>query len=193
MTKEKGPVKKFLSVTLGPTALIKQSFGSQTGSTVKTQYQSWKAANDLNLKDVISNRASFDFEKRCYDNRRKPGDVRSAYRNVAIIQGVLWIGIAVTTAGALAKSGTLLSVIFTVMAMAALPVMLLSATHHQICIREKVFLSPKELFRRLMKGPGLLFPSSLPEEWKLYTRSKAEMEGLKGGQNIKLKVKRKGH
>ncbi|WP_372997413.1 hypothetical protein [Marinobacter sp.] len=185
-------LRRFLAVTMGPRAFVSQSFGTDVGSTLKDQYTEWKKVNDVNIKEVIAKRKGFDFEKKCFENRRRPDDVRKAYRNVAVIQGFLWFGISLTAAIALAGSGSVIAGLFNILALIALPAMLLAATHHQICIKEKRFLSPGELLKFISRRPGTLIPSSLPPEWRLYTKdpqaeSKAEMTPKR-----KVTIKKRG-
>jgi len=168
--KTKGPVRRFISLTLGPKAFVAQSFGTDVGSTLKEQYKEWKQVNDVDLKQVVAHRKDFDFESRCFGNKRKPGYVRKAYRNVAIIQGFLWFGISLTLATALAGTSSLMAGLFNTMALIALPTMLLATAHHQVCIKEKRFLSPGELLKLVARRPDWLIPSPLPPEWKLYTK-----------------------
>ena len=190
--KVRGPVRRFLAVTLGPKAFVAQSFGTDVGSTLKEQYKEWKQVNDVDLNEVLSQRKNFDFEKKCFENQRKPADVRGAYRNVAIIQGFLWLGMSITVAIALSGNSSFISGLFNLMALIALPLMLLATTHHQICIKEKRFLSPGELLKLIAKRPGWLIPSPLPERWRLYTRGPESEKNTEKPTKRKVTIKKRG-
>ncbi|GBO88703.1 hypothetical protein [Marinobacter salsuginis] len=190
--KKRGPVWRFLAVTLGPKAFVSKSFGSDVGSTVTEQYRELKKVNDIDIREAIAQRKAFDFERRCRVNNKSEQDVVGAYKNVAITQGFIWIALSVTVALAVAGMGSLITVAFNSLALIALPIMLLAATHHQICIKEKVFLSPLELLKHLVAKPGTLIPGPLPSDWKLYTSA----EVLKGEEKVinrrKIQIRKKG-
>lgn len=183
---------RFFAVTLGPKSFVAQSFGTDVGGTVKEQYQEWKQINDVDIKDAISHRKSFNFEKRCLENKRKPEDVRRAYRNVATIQGFLWLGVSLSAAVAVAGTESLLSGFLNALALIALPLMILATAHHQICIREKVFLSPGELFKFVLNKPGCLIPSPLPEGWHLYTKPPETPNNSEDREKRKITIKKRG-
>jgi len=160
--------KQFLSLTFGPVTMVKQSIGTGLGSTLKSGFKEWKSASNVDVHEIRSSYQDYDLADRCRKNRVDEKMVRVAYRHVRIVQSFLFVAffgvIYNLTANDLNVGGIFLSMIGIV----SLPILILTTAHHQICIRENVFLTPLDMLQVLVFAPVKTLPIALPADWELY-------------------------
>ncbi len=163
---KKGPVKTFFSYTLGPVTMIKQSFGTSSGQTIKTQYQEWAAKQkEFDYDDAVRNAGSYNFAERIKAQGLTEQDVRKGYRATSVILASLWAGIAYCVGAAFIGQTSLTNTAIMMFTAVALMVAMTGAAHRQICVRHKTFYSIKEVLALMAANPLEAAPRRLPRGW----------------------------
>jgi hypothetical protein len=182
--------RRFFSVTLGPVEMVKQSFGSNVGSTAKDSFKILQETNKLDVESIKKTHEKYSLEAKCAANKVSEKQVRAAYRNTLVVQscllGALVIMIGFITLKDLSVGGWLLSVLGASMAF----ILFLSCGHHQLAIREKVFLMPKDILEVMLFAPQKLLPQSLPRGWRLFEAKKATAKPEAKGKIVVRKRER---
>lgn len=185
MTEKKfAKTRRFFSVTLGPVEMVKQSFGSNVGSTAKDSFQILQDSNKLDVESIKKTYQSYNLEERCRANSVSEIGVRTAYRNTLVVQssllGALLLMVGVIAFRDLSIGGSLLTVLGAIMSF----ILFLACAHHQLAIREKVFLMPRDIIEVMLFAPQKLLPQSLPADWKLFEKEKQSVKPPKPGKIV---------
>jgi hypothetical protein len=159
--------KSLLRQCFGPVTMVRQSLGTNIGKSVVEQHRIWRETSYVDVNEIVQKRATYNLHAACIKNGKTENDVRVSYRNVRITIAFLWVPVLYCAIQLATGSENLVSAALLIVGVSSAVVSLLAATHHQVTIREKAFLSPMEFGAYVSAYPAVLLPIPLAKKWKL--------------------------